>query len=226
MSTTLRAAVRQVGAREAARAAETLAAAFHDDPVPRLLAPREEDRSRVARWFYGTAVGYGLRWGQVWADEDVASVAVWLPPGNTNLTMPRMLRAGIGALPVVAGIRPSLRFVRGMSESERLHAAVPGPHWYLLLLGTRPQRRGRGLASALINAGTRQADDAGMPCYLETAAFQNLAFYERHGFIETGRVTSENATWFGMARQPRPPALADDATAPKSVQQRRQVQPA
>jgi len=56
------------------------------------------------------------------------------------------------------------------------------PHWYLFALGTRPEARGKGLASSVISAVTRRCDETNMPAYLENTNPLNTPLYERHGF--------------------------------------------
>jgi ribosomal protein S18 acetylase RimI-like enzyme len=80
---------------------------------------------------------------------------------------------------------------------------VTGPHWYLLTIGTSPARQGQGLGSALVELGTRQADAANVPCYLETGTKSNVAFYTKRGFEIVGQVQAYGFTVWGMVRQPR-----------------------
>ena len=59
-------------------------------------------------------------------------------------------------------------------------------------MGTRPEVRGKGLASALIAEITETCDRAEMPAYLESSNLENVALYEKHGFRVTGEVTLKN----------------------------------
>jgi ribosomal protein S18 acetylase RimI-like enzyme len=187
--------------REAA--ARTLAEAFFDDPLMQIIAPDASRRSRVGPWFFSTAVAYGERWGEVSCNGDASAVAVWFPPGNTDLSPVRMLRAGMGALPFKAGLSGAMRFMRALSATEKFHKAVEGPHWYLLAIGTSAARRGAGLGSALLEVGTARADAAGIPCYLETATESNVAFYTKRGFEVTGQADVLGFKLCGMVRQPQ-----------------------
>jgi ribosomal protein S18 acetylase RimI-like enzyme len=184
-------------------AANTLAEAFWDDPLMQIVAPNEKKRAIVAPWFFAKSIAYGLRWGEVSSNDDVSAVAVWFPPGNTEITLGRMLRVGMGALPLRAGISGFVRFMRALSAVEKFHKAVEGPHWYLLAIGTKPDRQGTGLGSALVELGTSQADAAGIPCYLETATESNIAFYSKRGFEVTGEASLFSFTLSGMVRPPR-----------------------
>ena len=183
-------------------AANTLAEAFFDDPLMHIVAPNEKKRTIVAPWFFAKSIAYGLRWGEVSCNDDASAVAIWFPPGNTDITLGRMLRVGIGALPFRAGVNGFVRFMRALSAVEKFHKAVKGPHWYLMAVGTSPTRQGTGLGSSLLKLGTSKADAAGIPCYLETATESNVAFYSKRGFEVTGEANLFGFTLRGMVRPP------------------------
>jgi len=184
-------------------AAKTLAEAFWDDPLMHIVAPNENRRAAVGPWFFSKSIAYGMRWGEASCNDDASAVAIWFPPGNTNITPGRMLRVGMGALPFRAGINGTARFMRAISATEKFHKAVEGPHWYLMAIGTSPTRQGTGLGSALLELGTSEADAAGIPCYLETATESNVAYYSKRGFEVTGQANVLGFTLYGMVRQPR-----------------------
>ena len=184
-------------------AAKTLAEAFWDDPLMHIVAPNEKKRAAVGPWFFSKSIAYGMRWGEASCNDDASAVAIWFPPGNTDITPGRMLRVGMGALPFRAGINGTVRFMRAISATEKFHKAVDGPHWYLMAIGTSPTRQGTGLGSALLELGTSRADTAGIPCYLETATESNVAYYSKRGFAVTGQANVLGFTLYGMVRQPR-----------------------
>lgn len=189
--------------RELTRAAShTLADAFQEDPLLRIVAPDRAKRERIAPWFMGLPVEYGARWGRVYGNADASAVAVWLPPGASTVSPVRMLRVGMAAAPVRIGLSATRRFFAALGATEEFHKEVEGPHWYLVAVGTRPALQGRGFGSALVEAGTAQADAAGVPCYLETATDQNIAFYSRRGFEVIGQAEVEGFTLTGMVRPP------------------------
>ena len=62
---------------------------------------------------------------------------------------------------------------------------------------------GQGLGSQLVEMGTSRADDAGVPCYLETGTDSDIAFYRKRGFEVVGQADCYGYTLTGMIRPPR-----------------------
>lgn len=136
--------------------------------------------------------------------ERVASVALWAPPHTFALSAGESLRL----LPTMLGVIGPLRFSRValvLDEIER--ARPPEPRWLLTLLGTLPERRGRGLASAALAPALARCDLDGHVAVCETSEPANLAFYARHGFRVTAERTLEERgpTSFTLRRDPLSP---------------------
>jgi len=194
--------MQRLGDGHLAAAARTAAAAFHDDPLLKIVQPDVARRPAAGRWFMGVALTYALRHGEVWGNEDASAVAAWLPPDKHLSTMD-LLRAGMARLPLVVGLRGAARTMGAMSATEPFHKQVKGPHWYLMMLATDPSRQGQGLGSQLTEVGTAQADAAGIPVYLETGTDANIAFYRKRGFEIMGQADAAGFTLTAMLRQPR-----------------------
>jgi ribosomal protein S18 acetylase RimI-like enzyme len=64
----------------------------------------------------------------------------------------------------------------------------PDPVWLLAALGTRPGARGRGLATALVEAGLAAVDAEGLPAVLDTSSTENVRLYQRRGFAAAAEV--------------------------------------
>lgn len=184
-------------------AAATLLEAFFDDPLLQVVAPDEAVRRRWGAWFMGLPLQYGLRWGEVWGNDDASAVAVWVPPGSGDMGPGRMLRVGLARMPFRLGLSGTRRFMRALSATEPFHKMVHGPHWYLVSVGTRTERQGQGLGSELVEVGTSRADAAGVPCYLETGTQSNIDFYAKRGFEIIGQTAFDGYTLTGMVRQPK-----------------------
>ena len=186
-----------------AAATATLAEAFAEDPIMLITAPDPARRAKATPVFMGGPLDFGMRWGRVWANDDASAVAIWLHPEGGSMSMGRMLRVGVWRMPFVLGLDGMRRFSAAMSATEAFHKQVEGPHWYLLTVGTRKDRQGQGLGSALVEMGTSRADEAGVPCYLETGTDSNIAFYRKRGFEIVGQTELYGHTLTGMVRAPR-----------------------
>jgi ribosomal protein S18 acetylase RimI-like enzyme len=194
--------IERLDVRDADAAAATLGEAFFDDPLLLIVAPDEATRRRWAPWFMSLVLQYGLRWGEVWGTDDSSAVAVWVPPGSGEMGLGRMLKVGAARIPFRLGMGGTRRFFQAVSATEPFHKTVQGPHWYLVAVGTRSEYQGRGLGSALVEMGTSRADDAGVPCYLETGTQSNIDFYAKRGFEIVGQTDFGGHTLTGMVRQP------------------------
>jgi GNAT superfamily N-acetyltransferase len=77
---------------------------------------------------------------------------------------------------------------RVLETFERFEAAHPSaePHYYLSLLGTNPDQRGRGLGMGLLAATLERIDAEGAPAFLESSNPVNTPRYERLGFVVCG----------------------------------------
>jgi ribosomal protein S18 acetylase RimI-like enzyme len=174
--------VLQVGQEGAAAAA--LAASHADYPSFRFVFPDPARRARALPPFFASAIGDAIPFGSVLAVVDgpqVLGVAVWLPPGAFPWSARRKLRAMPALLRVLAADpRAYPSFLRYGTNAERAHPS--DPHWYLVVLGIRPEAQRQGIGSRLVEPVLDRADREGVDCYLETADRANVAYYERFGF--------------------------------------------
>ena len=69
---------------------------------------------------------------------------------------------------------------RDLDVARRKHA--PGPHWYVPLLGVRPDAQGKGFSRAVFAPVFEMADRDKLPIYLETMTEANVAIYGKLGF--------------------------------------------
>jgi ribosomal protein S18 acetylase RimI-like enzyme len=172
-----------IQAEQLERAAQVLTRAFRENPYVCWILPNESSRERQLRAFFRVALRYGMRHAEVSTTEQTDAAALWLPPGDTNMTPMRLLRVGFGRIPFVFGARSFLRIMRATSAIDRLHHRdAPEPHWYLYTVAVDPPRQGQGIGSAMMAPYLAKADEARVPCYLETALEKNVAFFRRHRF--------------------------------------------
>jgi GNAT superfamily N-acetyltransferase len=161
----------------------TITGAFANDPVWSWAFP---DQRGLAAW-WRLLIGSALRHRWVWTIDDYAAVAMWIPPGCVELTEAEG-----------AQVKPMLQELVGPRAGEVLdlverfdatHPARP-PHYYLSLLGTHPDHRGRGKGIRLLAENLREIDRLGMPAYLESSNRANDARYERLGFALVGEFSA------------------------------------
>ena len=188
-------------------AGATLAAAFHDDPVLAHLLPDAARRPARATRFFRTMAGIQLGLGHVYvcpgADGGPPDgAAIWAPPGEWKLPTSTVVRT-LPQLTRVFGTM-TLRSLGVLTTMEKLHPPDP-PHWYLEFLGTAPNRRGQGVATAVLAPVLERADTEGVPAYLENSNEANLGLYGRLGFEVTGTFTVAKGgpTMWSMWREPR-----------------------
>ena len=107
-------------------------------------------------------------------------MSVWIPPNgaefsqDAELSVPSRLRDLVG--PRASEVGELLdRFGQAHPRDE--------PHYYLSLLGTRDEHRGRGLGMALLRENLARIDAEHMPAYLESSNPGNNHRYEAVGFV-------------------------------------------
>lgn len=173
-----------------------LADAFVDDAIMRWTSP-EVDRREHVRAFFGSFDRLPAERGWLWCDEERVAAALWVPPGaDEELDAITFALAEIRALP--ADVRARYDSFWMWAESRR----PAEPHWYLDHLAVSGTQRRRGLGGALVEHGLGLARADGAPAFLCTSRRDNVAFYERRGFIVTSSDDAPNGgphVWFLLA---------------------------
>ena len=195
--------IRKARAQDRQAVIETLTAAFSRDPIIRFQFRNDDTYAERAAAFFGHYFDVRLEGGEIFVAGEATGTALWSPPGGNRLG-----RAAVED-DWERNVVPALdqgELARYESFKLVLDAMTPPePHWYLGLLGTRPDRQGTGVARGLLEPMLSRADDEQLSVFLETGARANLAFYERFGFgqIAQDTVPSGPVVW-GMLRPPRP----------------------
>ncbi len=178
-------------------AVATLVAAFVADPVERWLYPEASDYLAHFGRFVEAFAGRAFDTHSAWGLRDQSAVALWLPPGAQ--------RDDEAVVQLLIETVAASKHADMLAVAEQMDAAHPAyPHWYLALLGVDPSRQGLGLGSRLLEAGLRTVDADHLPAYLETPNPNSVGFYERHGFVVSGRVQAGTCPpMVSMRRAPR-----------------------
>ena len=163
--------------------AETLAGAFFDDPVWGWAFddPVRRHDQLVALWSLFVAGSIEYRW--VWTTPQYEAVSLWIPPGCPELTEPYGGRLE-PLLDELLGPRSAL-LVEVFKRFDDAHPRVE-EHFYLSLLGTHPDHRGRGFGMRLLAENLALVDAEGVAAYLESSNPVNLSRYQSVGFERYG----------------------------------------
>jgi GNAT superfamily N-acetyltransferase len=187
---------------EADRVIELFTLAFYEDPTWSWAFPDRDRRMDHHRFWWRLFMHSALPYGWVWTTEDGGAAALWIPPGEPELSPEDEAR-----------VEPFLRETIGphaddvLTLLERFDANHPrdAPHYYLSLLGTHPDHRGRGQGMGLLASNLAQIDEQGSAAYLESSNRANDHRYERLGFIQIGEFAAPRGgpTLACMWRDPR-----------------------
>jgi GNAT superfamily N-acetyltransferase len=185
------------------QAAALIARAFESDPLLVHMLPDPRQRARLGPVHLTPVVRMCTRHGRAWRTEAFDAVAAWMPPDGWPPDPAWVEDCAFEEAAESVGEEAMARFndVYGLVDSFHEQVA-PEPHWLLNLVGTEPGRRRRGAASAALAPVLERASADGTPCYLETFAERNVAFYARHGFeivVEARHPTHGIRCW-GMLR--------------------------
>lgn len=196
--------IRLLTADDVDAASQLLSEAFTEEPQSVALLPdprvryelslvtaRREVRSRLR---YAAAFGAEL-------DGRLAGVALWNPPNVRPSSLVGRLqwvrdlaaeRASVAAAvrPAVGALWRERRSLAHTLSVRRRHLRTVGaqPCWYLAVLGTAPDARGRGVGRALLEHVLERCDADRLPAWLETTEEVNTLIYERFGFLTTVRI--------------------------------------
>jgi ribosomal protein S18 acetylase RimI-like enzyme len=177
-----------------------LARAFRGDPVHRWILPTELDWAMSSDGFFAMVMRESLRHGAAYTTNGHEGAALWVPP----YPQPAPLRQRLGAAArwyLALGRRAKL--VAGeLARIERAHPREP--HWYLTVIGTDPRHQHRGVGSTLLAPILARCDADRIPAYLESSRWENVRFYERHGFRVRGEIALQDGpTIWRMQRDAR-----------------------
>jgi GNAT superfamily N-acetyltransferase len=145
-------------------------------------------------------------------DRGPCATVTLRPPGGLRISTLTMLRHGLLPFAFTHGhsaVRRLLWLKDTYDELEAL-AAEGRPHWYVHMMGVRPDLQGQGVGSRLLErvlAGVADVTPL-VHCVLTTHLRQNLVFYGRAGFELVGEralAPPDGApyTVWSMARPPR-----------------------
>jgi hypothetical protein len=181
-----------------------LVGAFYDDPTWSWAFPDPVLRAGQYRRLWKVFVEGAMRYPWVWLTPGNTATSVWIPPNGTDFSGEQETSLA-QAIVEITGSDAS-RVMRVFEMFDHAHPRDV-PHFYLSLLGTSTEHRGRGHGLGLLAQNLLQIDEASMPSYLEASNPANVALYERYGFVVLGsfRLPGDGPEVFPMWRDPRLP---------------------
>jgi GNAT superfamily N-acetyltransferase len=171
---------------------DTTASAFAGDPAWDFILGAGNRRGAEA--FAGALFDARVVRSTVWVADDGAAVAMW-----DRVAPERAAPAEVDPWPVFRAEAGEQVWERLWRYDSAVTASGPlRPYWYLGVLATRPDRQGRGLATAVLGPGLAASADDGWDCWLETSKPENKPFYAGRGFTEVVPVAGLDGppTWW------------------------------
>jgi ribosomal protein S18 acetylase RimI-like enzyme len=170
---------------DAPRISETLARAFFDDPLICFILNDERVRPVRMPRLFRLLFKLGLPYGACDVTGDYEAVALWRPPGKWHIPFYQYITNGHAFL----GVFGPGRGLRVMSIMDTIESRHPKePHYYLQVVGTDPAKQGKGYGGVVMRRQLAVADQARMPCYLESSKETNIPIYQSFGFEVTGEI--------------------------------------
>ena len=183
---------------ETLRVVDVIDAAFLHDPTWSWAIP--DPRAR-RRW-WELCIRGALRYPWVLRTGGFETVSVWIPPDGTEFSTDEEDRLPDLLTELVGPRAPEVNeLLRRFGEAHPRHE----PHYYLSLLATADEHRGRGLGVALLRENLVRIDKEGMAAYLESSNPRNNHRYESLGFesVVSFQAPGGGPIVTGMWRRPR-----------------------
>ena len=190
------------GPEDVGALAETLTAAFFDDPVLSWLLPRRESRAERLRRFFKLELRLvGLARGTVWTTERGEGAAITTPPGQWKLPWSVTLRHGRPFAGAFGTRLPVAALLLQLME----HRHIREPHHYIAYVGVVPASQGRGLGASLMRPTLDRCDQRNLPAYLEASSPRSVALYQRLGFEILDELRLRDSPPLVLMRRPPAP---------------------
>ena len=165
--------------------AEHLGRTFAADPSLGWVVRNSRDPEGLIAAFYSIVTAELTAIGHIdtaWDGDEYLGSAIWMPPGAK---LPRsVLSKAIRLVPRVG--RAWLSLIRYLQAASTVK--LPFPAWYLSVIAVEESARGRGVGSALLDAGLSRI--GGEAARLEATSERAAKLYESRGFIRLGELTT------------------------------------
>jgi GNAT superfamily N-acetyltransferase len=179
------------------------ATAFFNDPVWGPVFPDEGKRAEQSAVMWRVYAAAALRYRWTFVTPGVEAAAVWIPPGEEELTAEEARRLG-ELIEETAGPEAA---ASAREIEARFAAAHPaGTFYHLTILATHASHRGKGLGMSLLAQTLTRIDALGVAAYLESTNPANNERYRNAGFEPRAEITMPSGcivtTMWRPARDP------------------------
>jgi GNAT superfamily N-acetyltransferase len=157
--------------------------AFASDPLWSYALARADGSTEHHARFWRLFIQGALRYPWVSLTMGGEATSIWIPPGGTEMSEEQEVQITELANECLGSAAADY-----LELLTRFDAAHPRdePHYYLSLLGTHPDHRGKGIGMALLEHDLELIDTEGFPAYLESSNPANNDRYGGLGFQEVG----------------------------------------
>jgi GNAT superfamily N-acetyltransferase len=185
------------------RIVDTVTLAFTTDPLWSFAFPESLDQRRQFETWWRLFIESALRYPWIWVTGECEAMALWIPPGGTELTLGEEESFNSWVRDFAPGRADVV-----LDVVERLDSSHPRdePHYYLSLLATHPEHRGKGLGMGLLAENLAVIDRESSPAYLESSNQANDVRYARLGFERCGTIDLSSRGGPVVTTMWRPPA--------------------
>jgi GNAT superfamily N-acetyltransferase len=176
-------AVRRASATDIDSVTSIVTPAFERDPLWAHAMALPDGGTAHHGEFWRLFIEGSLRYPWTWLTGGGEATSVWIPPDGTEMTPDqeeRLADLAANLLGPTAGAYQEL-----LSRFEAAHPRAE-PHYYLSLLATHPDHRGKGIGMRLLAHGLAQIDAEHLPAYLESTNPANNRRYASVGFEPHG----------------------------------------
>ena len=179
---------------------QSLARAFHDDPLMTYLFRNAAARSAKLPKVFRLLFKLGLPHGGCAVTAGYEAAALWRPPEQWEVHWWQYIVNGAAFIDLFGADIPHVLKTMDIIEKNHPHT----PHWYLQVLGTDTAKQGKGFGGQLMRHQLAVVDAHSLPAYLESSKESNIPIYSSYGFEVTGELTlPDGPTIYPMWRAPR-----------------------
>ena len=175
---------RRVAPADSELVATIITLAFSEDPLWSWVLARSDGQTDHHDAFWRLFLEGAFAYPDTWITGGGEATSVWIPPGGVEMTAELEDRLG-----EFAGEHLGPKADRFFELLARFEAARPRvvDHYYLSLLGTHPDHRGKGTGMWLLAHDLELIDAVHAPAYLESSNPANNDRYASVGFERIGQ---------------------------------------